>query len=87
MYRAIDITGQRFGRLTVLERAGSYQYPFGGSAAIWRCRCDCGEVVDIISGNLRYGMTRSCGCLRKDLLRERAARNRQLKQYGLEVIR
>lgn len=78
----IDLTGQRFGRLTVLERAGSYQYPFGGSVAVWRCRCDCGEVVDIIGKNLKAGATRSCGCLRRDMIRERAARKRLIKQYG-----
>ena len=65
----IDLTGQRFGRLTVLRRAGSMEY--GGCAhAVWRCRCDCGEECDIVSMHLRKGVTRSCGCLR----REHAAR-------------
>ena len=87
MPKAIDITGQRFGRLTVLERAGSYKTSsdFPTTLALWCCRCDCGETIVVLGQNLRRGQTRSCGCLRKDLLRERAARKKQLKQYGLGV--
>jgi len=55
---AIDLTGQHFGRLEVLERAGSY----GTSHATWRCRCACGNEVVAIAGNLRSGQTKSCGC-------------------------
>lgn len=82
MARVIDLTGQRFGRLTVLERAGSYKVCgewASTTLAVWRCRCDCGEVVEVLGQNLRRGQTRSCGCLRKDLLRERATRKRQQK--------
>lgn len=77
---AIDLIGQRFGRVVVLERSGTYRYPFGGCQAVWRCRCDCGTVFDTIGGNLRSGGTRSCGCLRSDMIRERNARKRMLKQ-------
>jgi hypothetical protein len=54
-----DMTGQRFGKLTVIERAGS-----AGNRATWRCRCDCGnEVAAIIGKNLRLGQSKSCGCV------------------------
>ena len=55
----IDITGQKYGRLTVIERAGSYRR----HQITWLCRCDCGNEVVVKSNALRTGNTRSCGCL------------------------
>jgi hypothetical protein len=55
-----DITGQRFGRLTVLEEAGRTK---SGNAR-WLCRCDCGKEATVIGANLRGGTSQSCGCLR-----------------------
>lgn len=54
----IDLTGQRFGKLVVIERVGSSTH--GGS--IWMCVCDCGNDTRALSNNLRRGHTRSCGC-------------------------
>lgn len=53
----IDLTGQTFGRLTVVSRAES-----SGKEARWNCRCLCGTPVVVFGGNLRRGATRSCGC-------------------------
>lgn len=64
-----DITGQRFGRLVVVERipAEDIFQPKGAKRALWRCRCDCGRELTIRGSDLtcraRAG-TRSCGCLR-----------------------
>lgn len=58
-----DLTGQRFGRLTVLELT---QTRCSNGGAIWACRCDCGEVSQVPAGNLRQGRTVSCGCLRRE---------------------
>lgn len=60
MGKALDLTGQRFGRLEVVERAGSTT---GG--ILWKCLCDCGESTHVRSGNLRQGVVASCGCGRK----------------------
>lgn len=60
----IDITGQRFGRLTVLRRDGS-----GSKQAMWLCQCDCGSVARVLGCGLRSGHTRSCGCLVSDVSR------------------
>lgn len=57
MGACINITGQRFGRLTVLQKAKSRN---GRSA--WLCRCDCGVEKDILTQSLRSGLTKSCGC-------------------------
>ena len=75
--RAIDLTGRRFGRITVLERSGTYRYPNGGCQAVWRCRCDCGEVFETVGGYLLQGRTTSCGCYRRERMREINAKRRQ----------
>jgi hypothetical protein len=56
-----NYVGQKFGRLTVLERV----IRPGLSRTSWRCRCDCRAEKVILALNLRNGKTRSCGCLRR----------------------
>ncbi len=58
MSKAIDITGQRFGRLTAIEPTKSQ-----GWGTSWLCICDCGKTKAIRSDVLRHGESRSCGCL------------------------
>lgn len=60
--KAIDETGNRYGRLVVIERAGSV--PNG--PARWLCKCDCGKEATVKGSDLRRGSTRSCGCLREE---------------------
>ncbi len=60
----LDLTGQKFGRLTVLEPAENV-----GRDTAWRCRCECGSEAVVKTGNLRSGNVRSCGCLRDDYIR------------------
>lgn len=55
--KKLDLTGQRFGRLTVLEPAANI-----GPRTAWRCRCDCGEETTVITQRLRSGRQTSCGC-------------------------
>ena len=59
---AIDLTGQRFGRLVVLSRGKNSAH----NAAQWICRCDCGNTVLVNSNNLRTNHTTSCGCKRAE---------------------
>ena len=56
-----DLTGQRFGRLTVVSNAGYRKYP-STSASVWNCKCDCGKEKVILGDSLRSGKTVSCGC-------------------------
>lgn len=58
----IEMAGATFGRLLVLERAGSGK----GGKAQWRCRCDCGTEKVVSGDQLRSGKTASCGCRRND---------------------
>ena len=60
MGKRIDLTGQRFGRLIVLEDVGRTK----SKKVIWRCQCECGNIVDVVSTQLLSGKTQSCGCLR-----------------------
>lgn len=55
----IDLTGQRFGGLTVLCRM-----PNLGRTVYWLCVCDCGAPAECSSGNLRSGKSTTCGCSR-----------------------
>ena len=58
--KKIDLVGQRFGRLLVLEEAGRDKH----KNVLWKCRCDCGNECVVRSGALRSGHTASCGCFR-----------------------
>lgn len=58
----IDLTGQEFGRLIVLER--DMEKPIGKNCPVyWKCKCKCGNIVSVRSGHLRDNTTTSCGCL------------------------
>jgi hypothetical protein len=59
---AIDMTGRRFGYLTVIESAGSDHKGY----ALWRCRCDCGNETTVLGIHLRNSNTHSCGCLQRE---------------------
>ena len=54
-----NITGQKFGRLTALERVGKNSC----GHSIWRCQCECGRTTEVVLHSLTCGKTRSCGCL------------------------
>ena len=59
----IDLTGQKFGRITVLKLNGSRST---SNKPFWDCVCDCGTHFKTISDSLRGGLSKSCGCLRKE---------------------
>ena len=57
-----DLTGQTFGKLTVIERADSRLDKYGRKVAYWRCKCLCGKITEVRSAELTSGHTKSCGC-------------------------
>ena len=59
-------TGNRYGRLFVSKEAGCD--PYGNRQ--WHCVCDCGNEKVVVGMNLRKGLTKSCGCLHKEIARE-----------------
>ena len=62
MPKFIDLTGQRFERLTVIKQFPTQK----GQKTKWECKCDCGNVTVVASTHLRSGHTKSCGCLQKE---------------------
>ena len=66
-----DLTGQRFGRLTVIEHSHSVNYRH-----YWLCKCDCGKIKTIRGSHLKSGAIRSCGCLSIEELQSRATHHK-----------
>ena len=71
MGKFIDLTNQKFSKLTVIERLENNKY----KQATWRCICDCGTEITVVGKSLISGNTKSCGCyLTKDLVNQRFGR-------------
>lgn len=60
--RRANLIGQRFGKLIVVSEAGNDKQRH----ALWHCKCDCGNEVDVITSQLTGGKTQSCGCLGRE---------------------
>jgi len=78
MGKFIDETGNRYGRLVVLERVKSDR----SRQATWRCKCDCENEVIIAGHSLRSGNTRSCGCFKREHTGEAHTINMVGRKYG-----
>lgn len=76
--QAIDISSQRFGRLTAVEKTGKNS----GTNIIWRCLCDCGKECLVNTSALRTGKTSSCGCLSKELTKLRSKKNNYSSSFN-----
>jgi hypothetical protein len=62
-----DLTGKKFGRLTVL----SFDHVSKNRGSYWKCKCDCGNISIPQGRCLRLGQTKSCGCYQKEQAKER----------------
>ena len=67
MSKFIDLTGQKFNKLTVIKKNNNNTKD---GNALWECVCDCGKTVVVCGKEIRSGHTKSCGCLRKEQVRE-----------------
>ena len=84
MGKLIDLTGQRFGRLTVIERAENSS----AGQARWRCQCNCGRESIVAGQALRSGVVVSCGCYKNEKSSERAmVRNSTHGKYHTRLHR
>ena len=87
MAKAIDMTGKKIGRLTVIRRAEDAIRPSGYREVQWYCRCDCGNFVIVTGKRLRSGNTKSCGCLFKEIasswLKKKNKYDLESKEYGI----
>lgn len=55
--------GERYGSLLVTELTDRIKHPNGKVSIRWKCKCDCGNEINVIGNNLQNGHTKSCGCL------------------------
>ena len=78
MSRMVDLKGKKFGRWTVLERAGNYP----GGQVCWLCKCECGTERVVSGINLRRGVSKSCGCYLKDWATERGHKSKHPNWKG-----
>ena len=80
-----DLTGQTFGRLTVICQAEDYISPAGQHYAQWLCECSCEEQNQcIVMGScLTTGHTKSCGCLQREQAAEACHKRHKTNQYDL----
>lgn len=65
MTKDSEMIGKKFGRLTIVARAGSEKHN-GFSRKLWECVCECGNHIVLHTKKLTSGNTRSCGCLLKE---------------------
>ena len=73
-----DIKNQIFGRLTVIEYVGTNQ----NKRSIWLCKCECGKEVRVPGSYLKVGSTKSCGCYKRDTLKERNPKKNEFELDG-----
>ena len=73
--------GTRFGLLTIISQAETRKTS-NGTARYYLCKCDCGAMKTISSCSLRAGLSKSCGCLRKQLASIRGTRHGDSKGGG-----
>lgn len=66
MPKALDLTGQKYGKLTVIKRSLPRRTSGGHSKTMWLCECGCGNFTEVSTISLRNGNTKSCGCYRKE---------------------
>lgn len=78
MGKLLDLTGQKYNRLTVIERAPDFFDKNGKRKTKWLCKCDCGKHVSVATHDLRSGHTSSCGCYQRERTSEAG------KKHGLK---
>lgn len=95
----LDLSGKRFGKLIVVERAEDYRYQYKNEGKLttaprWLCCCDCGNIIVAQGGNLRSGNTTNCGCDRigsksEIVIAEFLSKNniRHLQEYSFDDLR
>ena len=63
MFQFKDLTGQTFGRLTIIEKTEKRKH----GSVVWKCSCVCGNIVEATANCLVRGKTKSCGCYRTEI--------------------
>lgn len=78
MYKFVDLTGKKFGKLTVIKRVGVDK----GRNILWLCKCDCGNEIIVNRGGLKNGSIKSCGCLLRETAKNKIIQyNKNRRKY------
>lgn len=64
----LDLTGRKFGMLTAIETVSGKRSK--ERSVIWKCRCDCGKIIEVPANHLTKGFYTSCGCAKPERLKE-----------------
>lgn len=73
--RITSLVGKKYGRLRVIEQAKNTRTKSGRTHVMYCCECDCGTKILVKAENLRSGNTKSCGCLEKDINKEKSTKH------------
>ena len=73
-----DLTNQKFGRLLALKYYGKSK----DNRSIWTCKCDCGNIINVMSKSLKSGNTKSCGCLHREMMQNRKGNKCNFYKHG-----
>lgn len=79
--KIIDLTGQKFGRLAVIARAGSNSK----GNALWLCQCECGKEHIAVGWRLKNGDIKSCGCYRKEKITKHSMHGTRLYRIWNDI--
>lgn len=82
----LDLKGQKYGRLTVLEEAESRISPNGTKVTMWKCQCECGNIVYRSSANLRHVAHPSCGCWQRENVSKHKLEDLTGQRFGRLVV-
>lgn len=75
--------GDKYNKLTVVERVNDYISPHGRHERQWLCKCECGGTRIATTSHLRTGLTQSCGCLQKQRAMENGKAGKKYNEYDL----
>ena len=81
MAKLQDLTGKKYGKLTIMYQSKDHISKNGSKRIVWHCKCDCGNEIDVMALNLTRGHTTSCGCARADG-RKRISRDITGQRFG-----
>lgn len=82
MSKIKDRVDIRYGRLIVVEFIG-LEWNFYTNYSLWKCRCDCGNIITVQGNYLQNGHTKSCGCLHREKSSQRTIkRNKEMHMFG-----
>lgn len=78
MPKKLDLTNQKFGKLTAIKQGPSVK----GRGTAWICSCECGNEITVLTNSLRSGNTKSCGCLHKQTISNLFSKDLTNQKFG-----